>query len=84
MEWMILGGYTLLLCAIFFVVHRQAVEGYRKVAKQWEIKYQKLMHEHQSVQERLEDRNHTVEFLQERLAEMETVTQEICPEIPDA
>lgn len=76
---LILGGYTIVLVFIFIITHYRAVEGHSKVAKHWEIKYQKLLHEHEVLQDRLDDRNNTVEFLKERLAEMETVQREVCP-----
>ncbi|MCA1985964.1 MAG: hypothetical protein LDL27_05760 [Desulfovibrio sp.] len=81
MEWIVLGVYTLVLVGVFLVAHRRSVEGYQRVLKHWELKCQRLIHDNEVLQQRIEERNLTVEFLKERLAEAELIHQETCGEV---
>ncbi len=78
MEWIFVGMYTMLLVGVFMMAHRRSVEGYQRVLKLMELKCQRLIQDNEVLQRRIEERNLTVEFLKERLAEAEMVRQDGC------
>ncbi|WP_460033527.1 hypothetical protein [Megalodesulfovibrio paquesii] len=68
--------YTFFMLGVFLVVHKRSVEGYQRVLRHWEVKCTRLTNDNEVLLRRIEERDITVEFLRERLAEAEKVGHE--------
>lgn len=64
-------GYTILLVLVFMVAHHRALEHHNKNSKTLETLFRKLQVENETLKERLEERNNTIDFLKRRLDEVE-------------